>query len=79
MTHRFDLSFITPKKSGPPRPPKGYVVLANDQVDEKGNHCITRTGNTESEFFAEIDERIRELEIIKNRAKRKYQTCKNGG
>jgi len=74
MTHRFELQFISPKKGALPFTPMWYIYVKHGSVDSDGAQAVTPTDSTESEIDEQVDKLIKELESLRKKAKKKYQT-----
>lgn len=74
MTYRFDLDFIAPRKGDPSFPPRCHICVKPGLIDRKGFPAVTPLDTYENDIDREIDKLIKELELLRKKAKKKYQS-----
>lgn len=78
MTHSLDLLFLEPSTNDFPGPRIAQIYLKTHSSDKKGNILITPQCVSMGDFDGEIERLMRELEVIREKGKRKFSKQAKG-
>ena len=69
-----DLLFFDPKKEGRPESPRAQIYVKTYSCDEKERVCVGPICVSLSEIEAQCNRLTKEIESIRNKARRKFKT-----